>query len=344
MKGSLRIALVFALLGCTSVAQETATQDRKNLTAAELEEQILTWIKYLEIPERRDAVIRDLRRVGAPAVALLRAAAQAEVKRGRTDVHQALLQALYPIEAKRLAGLPVDEAVTIIADYSENRVAVVDATGQKLLAFENIIGAWDAELTPTGTFLISEFSRNRVFELDREGNELWSVNDLKNPYDADRLSNGNTLIADTFNRRVIEVDPEGVIVWSYAKDVHPYDADRLPNGNTLIANVLNDNVIEVDPEGEIVWEVKGVPHVHDADRLPSGNTLLTIRMLHEVREVNAAGETVMSLKNLVSPSDADRLPNGNTLVAENRHVREFNPTGKEVSRIVVTWSVEANRY
>ncbi len=233
---------------------------------------------------------------------------------------------------------------TLLADYSDNRIAEYDDQGRKVFEIEEIFGVWDVECLENGNLLITEFSVNRVREITRKGEDVWVFDDLKNPYDADRLPNGNTLIADTFGRRVIEVNPKKEIVWKYDKSVQPYDVDRLPNGNTLIADGHEDRVIEVNKKGEIVWQLTNMANVHDADRLPNGNTLLTIRMLNLVREVDPSGKTVMEIKDLSAPSDADRLPNGHTLVAENGMVREFDRHGNPVWKLETTWAVEVNRY
>ncbi|MHC4079474.1 MAG: NHL repeat-containing protein, partial [Planctomycetota bacterium] len=233
---------------------------------------------------------------------------------------------------------------TLLADYSDNRIAEYDDQGRKVFEIEEIFGVWDVECLENGNLLITEFSVNRVREITRKGEDVWVFDDLKNPYDADRLPNGNTLIADTFGRRVIEVDKDGKVAWTFDKSVQPYDVDRLANGNTLIADGHEDRVIEVNKQGEIVWQLTNMANVHDADRLPNGNTLLTIRMLNLVREVDPTGKTVMEIKDLSAPSDADRLPNGHTLVAENGMVREFDRHGNQVWKLDTTWAVEVNRY
>lgn len=202
-----------------------------------------------------------------------------------------------------------DLGLTLIADYSDNRIIEIDSTGVVVNELKEVFGVWDAEILSNGNYLITEFSVSRVSEVTRDGRVVWSLGGadrsvLNNPYDADRLPNGNTLIADTFGGRVIEVNAQDAIVWSYDKDIRPFDTDRLDNGNTLIADVLADRVIEVDPNGVIVWEAMNLPNIHDADR----------------------------------------LPNGNTLVAENGMVREFDPQGKEVWKLEMTWAVEINRY
>jgi len=238
----------------------------------------------------------------------------------------------------------VERGVTWIADYADNLVLAVDATGKVLESLDEAYGVWDVEPIGDDRLLITEFTMSSVREIDRKTKRtVWSFGNLKNPYDADRLPNGNTLIADSFGSRVIEVDPKGVIVWSFAKDIRPFDCDRLPNGNTLIADVLKDRVIEVDAKGEVVWEVRGMPFAHDADRLPNGNTLVTLRNKGSVVEVDRDGEVVWELTGLMSPADADRLPNGNTLVAENQQVREFDPRGNEVWKKEVSWAVEVCR-
>ena len=235
------------------------------------------------------------------------------------------------------------EWITVIADYSDNKVSLVDQDGKVLRQLDEVFGAWDAELLPNGNLLVTEFSVSRVREITPAGAVVWNFEGLKNPYDADRLPDGNTLIADTFGGRVIEVSPTGEVLWEYL-GTRPFDADRLPNGNTLIADIVEDRVIEVDREGKLVWQARGLPNLHDADRLPNGNTLVTLRGKGAVVEIDRNGKVVWELKGLSSPSDADRLPNGNTLVAENTKVCEYDTKGKVVWTYATTWAVECNRY
>ncbi len=245
-----------------------------------------------------------------------------------------------PLPTKRRVAN--DLPITVIADYSDNRVIVL--AGNRIRSImENVFGAWDAELTPDGGVLVTEFSVSRVQRYNRRGKVVWAYEKLKNPYDADLLPSGNVLIADTFAGRVVEVNASGEEVWEYDGNIRPFDVDRLPNGNTLIADVIQDRVIEVNRDGEIVWQVGEVPNVHDADRLANGNTLITLRNKGTVLEVDPKGTIVWQVEKLSSPSDADRLPNGNTLIAENTRVREFDEDGKVVWQFRTTWAVEVNR-
>jgi len=300
----------------------------------------------LALPERRKEAMFALGDIGSAAAPLLDEALASGATRAQPDVLAAIglaRQRLALGPTARAFNLP-PEQLTLICDYSDNKVRLVDPSGQSLLEFGGIFGAWDAEFTNRGTMLVTEFSTSRVRELDANQETVWEFTDLKNPYDADRLPNGNTLIADTFGSRVIEVTLQRQIVWQYNVDIRPFDADRLPNGNTLIADVLRDRVLEVSPAGEIVWQIGGMHNVHDADRLPNGNTLITLRNAGKVIEVDPTGAVVWELTGLSSPSDADRLPNGNTLVAENTQVREFDADKQVVWRAEMTWAVEANRY
>ena len=319
--------------------QDPEKQDKKN-------EAIDKLIRDLELPERRGAAIAGLNALGNTATTALAVAIAAEQKRGRPEALAGLHQAWVGFDfaaAKAAGGLPATP-LELIADYSDNRITGLDPTGKTVLELKEVFGAWDVELTPRGTLLITEFSVSRVQEVDLKGNAVWAFEGLKNPYDADRLANGNTLIADTFGSRVVEVNPMGEIVWQYDKDIRPFDVDRLRDGNTLIADVLKDRVLEVTPDGKIAWELAGMSNAHDADRLPNGNTLVTLRNKGCVVEVDPAGEIVWQIRGLSSPSDADRLPNGNTIVAENKHVREFDPDGKEIYSQNMTWAVEVGRY
>ena len=339
--------LLGAAVACAAVPvmapQEPASQRPVDVATTK---RIGTLIRQLEFKELRKETMFELGEVGAVAAPQLDAAIAAEVARPRPEMIGTLCSARARLaigKTARAFDLP-PEPVTLIADYSDNRVVLVDQAGRRLHEIADVFGAWDACFTDAGTILITEFSVSRVQEFDRKGHVVWEYEDLKNPYAADRLPNGNTLIADAFGARVIEVTPQKQIVWKYDTDIRPFDADRLPNGNTLIADVLKDRVIEVNPSGEIVWQVGGMNNVHDADRLPNGNTLITLRSAGKVVEVDPTGTVVWELKDLHSPSDADRLPNGNTLVAENTQVREFDANQQVVWRHEATWAVEANRY
>ncbi|MGE3173880.1 MAG: hypothetical protein AB7O97_14745 [Planctomycetota bacterium] len=308
-------------------------------------ERVDALVRALELPERRAEIVEELARIGAAALPRLDRALLDEATRDRADVLAALQTARHRVtQTLALQAFGLTGPVTLLADYSDNRVDMVDDQGHVVWTLEDVFGAWDAELTPAGTVLVTEFSLSRVQEVRRDGSVAWVFDDLKNPYDADRLPNGNTLIADTFGQRVIEVTPAKEIVWKCDRLIRPFDADRLANGNTLIADVQGNRVIEVSPAGEIVWQVGGMPNVHDADRLPDGNTLITLRSQGRVVEVDVDGQVVWQLDDLSSPSDADRLPNGNTVVAENTQVREFDREKKLVWRHGATWCVEVNRY
>lgn len=243
-------------------------------------------------------------------------------------------------------------SLTLIADYSDNRVTAVDATGAVAFQFDQVFGAWDAELLPNGNVLVTEFSVSRVRELDRAGKTVWTYENLKNPYAAQRIAGGNldgmTLIADTFAHRVVLVRPDGTEFWSYGdhayEDIRPFDCEFTSSGTFLIADVQRDRVLEIDMHGLVLWQQEGLPNAHDVDRLPNGNTLVTLRNRGEVRELDDRGKVVWQLTELDHPSDADRLANGNTLVAENGRVREFDRDGKVVWQRTATWAVEANRY
>ncbi len=300
--------------------------------------------RQLELVDSRKDTFAALCAIGPAATPRLRELLAAELTRSHTATADLLTSAIMRLPLGAGAAGLRPEPVTLIADYSDNRVLMVGADGRVLLEIDDSFGAWDAKLTPQGTILITEFSVSRVREVDLAGNDLWDYDTLKNPYRASRLANGNTLIADTFGSRVIEVTPAKQIVWQYDKDIRPFDCERLANGDTLIADVLGGRVLEVSPAGEIVWQVPGMSNVHDADRLANGNTLITLRSKGAVVEVDRAGKVVWELTGLSSPSDADRLPNGHTLVAENTRVREFDADKEAVWAKEMTWAVAAQRY
>ncbi|HLQ37551.1 MAG TPA: hypothetical protein VK348_07105 [Planctomycetota bacterium] len=350
--GSVVVATVAFLRHGPPAARQAATPDLqepqppRDAPSTERDQQIAKAIRDLELPARRDVAIAALLKIGEDSLPALQQAQKTELGRGRKEVAEALQVAVGLISTtarKKAFGLP-DKPITLIADYSDNRVVAVDDRGKVLWEQNEVYGAWDAEFTPAGTVLLTEFSVSSVVEVDALGNVVWSYAELKNPYRATRLANGHTLIADTFAGRVIEVTPAKQIVWKYDKEIRPFDVERLANGNTLIADVRQDRVIEVSPAGEIVWEVKQMNNVHDAERLANGNTLITLRSAGKVIEVDHDGKTMWQLDKVSSPSSAHRLANGNTLVAENGAVREFDHDRNVVWKKEMTWAVQARRY
>lgn len=259
-----------------------------------------------------------------------------------------------PQDPQPVPAPPAKAWLTLIADYSDNRVVAVDERDQELFRLDDCFGVRDAELLPNGNVLLTEFSVSRVREVTRAGKTVWEYEHLKNPYAAHRMtvgiSAGNTLICDTFAGRVLEVRPDHTVFWSYGDHEHetirPFDCEQTPDGNFLIADTFGERVIEINYHGFVLWEVQDLPGLQDVDRLAGGHTLVTLRDKDnqgEVRELDHDGKVVWKLAGLEAPSDADRLGNGHTLVAERDAVREYDARGKVVWLHRATWAVEANR-
>src|SRR5262245_2697726 len=196
------LLLLGAMVGCAVplASQEPAPQ--LPLDAAKAA-RVTALVKDLELPTRRKEAMFALGEIGSAAAPLLDQALAAAATRLRPDVlaaTQTARQRLRLGAVARALDLPA-EPVTLIADYSDNRVVLVDAAGRPLREIRDVFGAWDAELLDNGNVLITEFSVSRVQEIDLRAKggptQVWVYEDLKNPYDADRLPDGNTLIADT---------------------------------------------------------------------------------------------------------------------------------------------------
>jgi len=334
--------------------KDAAARQEPNPLSAKEREQVHKRIGELSVPTTAPAARAALVALGVRAVPELAGAlfvAREHLDAALVMELSTILAPHFPYGPAKLAmGWPVEKPITLIADYSDNRVVAVDAEGRVYLALEDTFGAWDAELTWDGRLLVTEFSVSRVSEFTpqdlakRQPRPSWTFEGLKNPYCAQKLATGNYLIADAFGGRVIEVDRDGAVVWKYDRDIRPFDAERLADGNTLIADVKGDRLIEVTPEGKVVWEVLELPNVHDVDRLADGTTLVTLRSKNRVQVIDRDGKVLREIAGLSSPSDADMLANGHILVAENAMVREFDTAGKEVWKKEMTWAVEVNRY
>ena len=69
---------------------------------------------------------------------------------------------------------PETGGITLIADYSDNRVLEIDDDGEQVFVLEEIYGAWDVESLANGNLLITEFAVNRVGEYSRDGEQVWT--------------------------------------------------------------------------------------------------------------------------------------------------------------------------
>ncbi len=363
--GNLAFATATFLLGIVlapPIASQAGTTSKPD---DEAHKQARRWVTFLELDDRRAEAANALLKMGAKAVPalvqalnnprpvvaqtvahILRAlgsqAASAKEKLialSNSDDNQLAYAARYALAGIQPAG------ITLVADYSSNKVLELDKTGKVVCTLTGVKGPWDADRLPNGNYLICSYTEKKVVEMTAKGKVVWSFSKLKGPVRAQRLPNGNTLIADYGGRCVLEVDRTGKTVWKYDKDrILAYDAERLVNGNTLIAEHNFQRIIEVTFKGEIVWEHKHGQYARDADRLPNGNTLITIYKQGKVIEVTPKGKVVWELKGLSSPADADRLPNGHTLVAQRNEISEYDAKGKKIWSVKAGLPMGVNRY
>lgn len=337
------IVLAVATAAQPPAAPEPLTDEEKSRLQA--------FIGALVNPETSEAAALAIGQFGPRVAGPLAQAVEREYNNsnfGLARQLQALLAEHAPfVLAKLRMGFAPDETLILFADYSENAIVAVDDQGRERWRLDEVFGAWDAELTPSGNVLVTEFSVSRVREIDpRTEATVWEYEGLKNPYDADALPNGNVLIANTFAGSVIEVNRAGDVVWRFnnRQRVRAFDVDRLPNGHTLVADVVGDRVIEVDPKGVIVGEIPNCENVHDADRLVNGSTAMVLRTRNCLQVHAPDGSVATVVGDLASPSDADQLSDGSWIVAENGGVRRFDADGKQLWHHASTWVVEVNVY
>src|SRR5262245_22480783 len=163
------LLLLGAMVVCAAplASQEPAPpQPLDAATAA----RVTALVKDLELPARRTEAAFALGEIGSAAAPLLDQALAAAATRLRPDVlaaTQAARERLRLGAVARALDLPA-EPVTLIADYSGNRVVLVDAAGRALREIRDVFGAWDAELLDNGNVLITEFSVSRVQEIGRK--------------------------------------------------------------------------------------------------------------------------------------------------------------------------------
>src|SRR5262245_13672715 len=102
-------------------------------------------LKDLELPDRRKEATFVLGEIGTPAAALLDEALASAVTRARPDVLQATMVARQRLAlgpTARAFGLP-PVPLTLIADYSDKQVLLVDEAGRRLLQVADGVGDGD---------------------------------------------------------------------------------------------------------------------------------------------------------------------------------------------------------
>jgi hypothetical protein len=220
---------------------------------------------------------------------------------------------------------------TLLTDYQDGSVVLLDEQGKERRRIGKLNGPWHAEPAGGGNLLISEYGGNRVREIDAQDKEVWSFPELSNPYHAQRLPDGNTLISDAGHGRVVEVDPGGKVVWELKNLKRPVAAERLPDGHMLITE-QEGRVHEIDGDGRVVLEIKALQSPQWAQRLSDGHTLIAVFRADEVLEVDATGKAVGEPFKVTHPQMALRRSDGHTLIAATGCWLELDAAGQEVWR------------
>jgi PQQ-like domain len=237
-----------------------------------------------------------------------------------------------------------------------------------------------------GNVVIADQLNNRVVVVDRSGNLLWwfgngssvpGPSSVVGPNDVEVLPNGLVLIAGTgapsgseptcdgdagcVDDRVLMVDvATHSIKWQFGghdggpganKLSGPASAVLVPadGGNhVLVSNQGMGAVVEIDmTTNAIIWQFPPLGDAggqtcspQSAERLASGNTLIADQAGNRILEVTQDGGVVWQYPAVVDtatldfPAFASRLPNGNTLIADsnNGRVLEIDDAG------AVAWS------
>jgi hypothetical protein len=206
-----------------------------------------------------------------------------------------------PNDAERLAGGSTLIAGTGTGTCPDNRVIVVDASGNITYQYgqAGVAGSGRNQLNvpvfaiqlPNSDYLITDQGNNRIIEVDAQQNIIWSYGPspgpgaLNSPNSAELLENGDILIADENNNRCFEIDPSrnNKIVFRYHRGLNTVAfASRLPNGDTLIADSGHNSIVEISPAQSVVFRYKTnlggksnpTPNPSGVVRLADGNTLI----------------------------------------------------------------------
>ncbi len=262
-----------------------------------------------------------------------------------------------------MAGAEPAQRTYLAADYSGNRVALVNRDGRV---------EWDMPAPaacevwglPNGNVLYS-WTRG-VREATRERQVVWEYQAAANEeiYSCQRLDNGDTLIGELASCRAIEVAPDGRTVHKEVKlpvggaqHGRFRNLRKLANGHYLFGAINESTVKEVDGDGKLVWSVKVPGQPFGASRLANGNTLVACGDGHQIVELDASGKVVWQVgeheavwvdeqgRESVVPlrfvAGLERLPNGNTLVCNwlghghighGPHLIELTPSKRVVWR------------
>ncbi len=109
-------------------------------------------------------------------------------------------------------------------------------------------------------------------------------------------------------------------------------------GNTLVVLLDLGRVAELGPQKQTLWQVDGLNFPLDVQLLDNGNLLVAEYHGHVVTERYTKGPKrgmVIEEKSIyvTGPLAAQRLASGNTFVATDSGLYEFDPQGKELSKV-----------
>jgi hypothetical protein len=189
----------------------------------------------------------------------------------------------------------------------------------------------------------------RIFEVDRNNNIRWQIDDLLWPLDLQVLDKGRVLVAEYHGKRVTERNFKGQILWQIEFN-EPQMAQRLANGNTFIANKYE--LAEYDRYSKRVFHhsfdpLHG-PGIMKCMKLPNGEISCFFDD-GRVMRLDAKGNVLSSFRVEIGSQlyggRIHALPNGNVLIPLHfmNWVKEFDSTGKELSKIRVDEPVAAVR-
>ncbi len=229
---------------------------------------------------------------------------------------------------------------SVICDFMNARVLVLDKDDKVIHTIENVAGACHVRVLASGSLLVAAAHARQVIEYDSDYKQVWVFSpELGNGQEfvgcAERMPNGNTmvlLIGWTSERStILEVNPEGEVVRTLTGLTKVDDADLLPDGRLLLCETGTDEVRIVDWEGRESWAIS-CSDPREADLLPNGNVLVADGEAGRVFEADPEGQIVWEFNNIVEPHEADRLPNGNTTIcdAEGNLILEVDSSKKVV--------------
>jgi len=255
--------------------------------------------------------------------------------------------------AARLPGLP---GFLLIADRGNNRILVIDPSGNKVFTYPSAADLAagrklyyndDTFVEPGGRYLIANEEDNHAivqvgiqdhslsFLFGHPGQAGSDNTHLNTPDDAYELTDGSFTVADAYNCRILFVRDHRIIRQIGHSAVCRHDPPNylgavngdtpLPDGGVLISEINGSWIDDVGPTGKLVFSVQApVGYPSDPQPLPGGRILLAdysspghIIIMDRTGKVLWRYGPTEGYGRLDHPSLAMPLPNGDIAVNDD---------------------------